>query len=247
MKIYLYKEGLLNLLELITFLLETNRKPDFIKEENYETNLLDEVIDLQRNPRKNLWKNWEKNIGKKALKTILYVYISETKAKELIIYYFLKNALKYKENIFYIRNLKCVNKTIQISERVRHEIHKQKGFLRFKETKNHFLYGEIEPESNILYFLAKHFKERLKEEHFLIHDKKRHLLCVYDTVNVYLIKEEEVKKLEIEYEKEELDIEDLWKTFFQTIAIEERKNERCQKSFMPKKYWKYMIEMEDKL
>jgi len=57
----------------------------------------------------------------------------------------------------------------------------------------------------------------------------------------------EVKKLEIEYEKEELDIEDLWKTFFQTIAIEERKNERCQKSFMPKKYWKYMIEMEDKL
>ena len=247
MKVYLYKDGFLNLLELITFLIASNKKPDSIKEENYEKNLLEETIDLQREPRQRLWSFWEKKVGKKVLRSIAYVYASDYPEKELIIYYFLKNALKYKDNIFYIRHLTCVNKTIQISERVRHEIHKQKGFLRFKETKKNFLYAEIEPESNILYFLTKHFKKRLKEENFLIHDKKRKILSAYDTKKIYIIKEEDIIKLNVEYESEELEIQDLWKTFFQTIAIEERKNERCQKSFMPKKYWKYMIEMEDKL
>ena len=48
----------------------------------------------------------------------------------------------------------------------------------------------------------------------------------------------------IKLDKEEKDIENLWLTFFETIGIEERKNKRCQMNFMPKKYWKYMIEME---
>ena len=42
-------------------------------------------------------------------------------------------------------------------------------------------------------------------------------------------------------------MEELWRVFFQTIAIKERKNLRCQQSFMPKKYWQDMLEMEDKV
>ena len=38
--------------------------------------------------------------------------------------------------------------------------------------------------------------------------------------------------------------EKLWKEFFNTIGIKERKNLKCQKNFMPKKYWKNIIEME---
>ena len=45
----------------------------------------------------------------------------------------------------------------------------------------------------------------------------------------------------------EENFEDLWKTFFDTIGIKERENKRCQTNNMPKKYWQYMIEMEDKL
>ena len=38
--------------------------------------------------------------------------------------------------------------------------------------------------------------------------------------------------------------EDLWKVFFKTISIKSRENKRCQMSFMPKKYWQNIIEME---
>ena len=40
---------------------------------------------------------------------------------------------------------------------------------------------------------------------------------------------------------------DLWKSFFNSIGIKERNNYKVQRNFMPKKYWKYITEMEDNL
>ena len=39
--------------------------------------------------------------------------------------------------------------------------------------------------------------------------------------------------------------EDMWKEFYKTIGIKERKNDRCRMNFMPKKYWKYIVEVSD--
>ena len=58
------------------------------------------------------------------------------------------------------------------------------------------------------------------------------------------VKEEQIPRNLILNQKEEF-IEDLWKNYFKTIAIKERKNLRCQQNFMSKKYWKNIIEMED--
>ena len=43
----------------------------------------------------------------------------------------------------------------------------------------------------------------------------------------------------------EIEMETMWKTFYNTIGIEERKNNRCRMNFMPKKYWKYILEVGD--
>ena len=41
---------------------------------------------------------------------------------------------------------------------------------------------------------------------------------------------------------EEKKYEELWSTFFKTIAIKERTNKRLQMQYMPKKYWKDLVE-----
>ena len=46
------------------------------------------------------------------------------------------------------------------------------------------------------------------------------------------------------YSQEEQHFQKLWKTFFNTISIKERTNPRCQMQYMPKKYWKDLIEMQ---
>ena len=45
----------------------------------------------------------------------------------------------------------------------------------------------------------------------------------------------------------EKEIEKLWKIFYKTIGIKERKNDRCRQNFMPKKYWKYITEVREEL
>ena len=239
--IYLYDGTFLNLISLINHLLKFKIKPLNICDENkYISSLLEEPVRLELEQVKVSNMKISSNI----LKTIYYVFLSEEENKELIIYYFWLNSLKYQNKIFYMRNLKCVSSALKISKYVNNENHKLKGFLRFREINNHILYAEISPTNNVLELLSKHFAKRLKNEYWIIYDIGRNRYSIYDKKRYYIVSKDNINLDNIKLDKEEKDIENLWLTFFETIGIEERKNKRCQMNFMPKKYWKYMIEME---
>ena len=135
--------------------------------------------------------------------------------------------------------------TLRISRYVGHEAHKLTGFLRFKEIDQNYLYAEMEPENNIIFLISKHFQKRLANESWIIRDVKRNLISIYNQNIFTIYKEDEIKLLNLKISKQEKDMQNLWKTFYQTVSIKERKNEKCQMNFMPKKYWKYIIEMSD--
>lgn len=241
---FIYEDTFLNLLTLILYLTKNNIKPTNIKNTTYTPNLLDNIVALQLEENENAIKKIIEDMGAYAFRSIYYVFLSNIENKELILYYFILNGFKYKEKVMYHRNLKCVAKTIKIAQYVLHESHKYKGFLRFKELENHILYAEIEPVNDVLILVSHHFKKRLKNEYWIIKDVKRGILCIYDKKNVYMVLESGFKLETTMLSREETKMENLWKTFYNTIGIKERKNDRCRMNFMPKKYWKYMIEME---
>ena len=43
---------------------------------------------------------------------------------------------------------------------------------------------------------------------------------------------------------EELEYRAMWRTFYDTIGIEGRRNENCRRTHMPKRYWKQMTEVQ---
>lgn len=241
-KIYLYDGNFSTLMDLITKLLAFKTKPLNICAKNeYQPSLLDETIELELDNNFNINKI---QISKNIIKTIYYIYLSNNQNKELIIYYFLLNALKYQDKIFTMRNLKCVDASLKISKYVSNENHKLKGFLRFQELENHILYAEISPTNNVLELLSIHFKKRLKNEYWIIKDVGRNTYSFYDKQKYYIIADENINLKTLGAIEKEKEVENLWVTFFNTIGIKERKNNRCQMNFMPKKYWKYIIEME---
>ena len=240
--VYLYNGNFNSLLDLIYRLLNLKNKPlDICDKEKYRPSLLEEVVELELNDHFDINKL---NLSSNIIKTIYYVYLSEEEHKELIIYYFLLNALKYREKIFTMRNLKCVSSTLKIAKYVSGESHKLKGFLRFKEINNHVLYAEISPTNNVLELLSYHFTKRLKNEYWIIKDVGRNMYSIYDTKRYYIVSGKNINLKEINTSENEEEIENLWLSFFKTIGIKSRENKRCQMNFMPKKYWKYMIEME---
>lgn len=244
--IYLYNDSFISLLCLIKKLFLNNEIPFNIKPSNYDGNLFDEIIRLEIKEDEFIIPNISKNMGLKILNILYYLYLSENENKEIIIYYFLYYSIIYKNKVFYMHNISWVNDALKISKYVSRENHKIKGFLRFKELKSGALYAEISPTNNVLPILVKHFTTRLKNEYWLIKDIKRNILAIYDKKEVYLVDAKDTSLILNDYSASEEIMQDMWKSFYKTIGIESRKNERCRRNFMPKKYWKYIIEVSEK-
>ena len=246
--VYLYDGTFSSLMTLISMLLNLKNNPSNIRNKyEYLPNLLDNVIDLDLTNELDKMGKFRNSFSLEIIHTVYYVFLSTNENKELVIYYFLKNALKYHNEIYSHRNLKCVNMAINLSNYVGREAHKLKGFLRFKLLKNNLYYAEVNPTNNVMEILANHFKKRLKGECFLIKDVNRKIYALYNKKDIYYFTDQEVVSLNLELDIREQEFEDLWQNFFETIAIKERENLKVQRSFMPKKYWNYILEMENKI
>lgn len=127
-----------------------------------------------------------------------------------------------------------------VSRKVGTEAHRLLGLLRFRETEDRLLYATMEPDHHILPLVGSHFADRLRGERWLIHDMKRNYGALCDGRRWQLV------PLEITgtpvFSEVEPWYQQLWQRFFTAIAIEERSNARVQKNFMPKRYWKHLIE-----
>ena len=245
-KTYLYDGAFSSLQALIYILINGKYVVDDIKSEyDYTYNLLDKPVYLNIIEKEEKVIKLKKLLTLNILKTIKYIYLSNDNDKEMVIYKFIKVAITYKNKVYYMRNLDVVNKAYKLSHRVTMEAHKLKGFLRFKQLKNDVFYAEINPTNNIISLLVNHFKERLSNERWVIKDVNRNLFALYDLNKVIYLKGDSFTKLNLVLNADENIFEDLWKTFFNTIAIKERENKKCQMNFMPKKYWNYIIEVSE--
>lgn len=114
-------------------------------------------------------------------------------------------------------------------------------FLRLSEREGGVYYGEISPQHRILPLLMPHFVERFSTQPFLIQDCTHQLAGVAQGGDWYITDSSTLAMPDIS--AREASIQQLWKTFYQRIAIKERINPQLQRQLMPKKYWKHMVEM----
>ena len=242
--IYIYNDTFISLLNLIDYLIKNNVKPYNIKNNLYSPTLFENIINLNIYNNNSIIDLVIKNTSITIFNIIYNVFLSDNVNKEIIIYYFYKNSIKYKNTILYNYKLKCVTEALKISKYVSRENHKFKGFTRFKELENKVLYAEINPTNNIIFLLSHHFKNRLRNEYWIIKDMNRKIFSIYNK-NDFIILHENEFNINCSISKDEIEIENLWKVFYKSIGIESRKNDLCRMNFMPKKYWKYILEMSD--
>jgi probable DNA metabolism protein len=172
---------------------------------------------------------------------VYYAYLSCNLLKEETIVHYLVYAFKYGSKINGMKSLDSVIEIQRICNAVKGEAHRFLGFIRFRELTNGFLYAEYASDNDILHILAEHFSERLKQEIWMIHDKKREQVALYNRTKFIIVDASTIDISTIENSAEDVYLT-MWKQYFKTISITERENRRCQRSFMPKKYWQYLPE-----
>lgn len=242
-KIYLYDGTLFGFLTIVFHCYATKTLPQRISAKNdYIPNFLDSPIGISTDFEKaqRVFNGIEKNIGYTSLYTIYYAFLSNEKEKEIALLKYLCDGFKYGPKINNRLTISYIFKVMNMKKRSFGECHRLKGLLRFQEVGNQLYYASIHPDNNILEPLAHHFINRLPTQNFIIHDKIRNICLLYHGKEYQILDATHLKIPNIS--ETEQKYQELWKIFFKTIAISERKNPKCQMQCMPKKYWKDLIE-----
>ncbi|MDE6107439.1 MAG: TIGR03915 family putative DNA repair protein [Oscillospiraceae bacterium] len=114
-----------------------------------------------------------------------------------------------------------------------------KGFVRFSDLDG-YLVGEIEPKNRVLSLLAPHFAARLNGEKVVLYDRTHHevLFAANFRWTIQPVEDFHIGPAG----EEELAWRRMWKSFFNTLAIEGRINPKCQSTHLPKRYRHVMTE-----
>lgn len=218
--------------------------PESIESESsYNINMLfkDEVIETDTIKSNKVHKAIIEKISNDTLVYIYQAFLSENPGIELKLFKYIQLGFVMGNNVNDFLTNDTVNVVQKYSRKVGFEAHRFLGLVRFQEF-NGILYSAIEPTYNIIELIGNHFKDRLSNEKWVIHDVKRKIGIVYEN-NEWILRELKFEKLESQ-ETEELFYQNLWKVFHKSVSIVERSNERLQMQHMPKKYWNNLTEMK---
>lgn len=175
----------------------------------------------------------------KALAVVRRGFLTCLPDKELHLYAFIRKLLA--EGPGFMRDLSdpaCY----PLYRAIRHmngELEKLSGFVRFSDYGG-ILGAEIEPKNRVLPLLRGHFCQRYANEQFFIYDRTHRELLLYANGRSRITQIENFQP--VLPGEDELYFRSLWKQFFQSVAIRERENPRCQNTFMPKRYRGTMTE-----
>lgn len=246
-KTYVYDgtfEGLLSIIFdcYIKKVIPTRIVPKNNVELSFFEQLEEKVTDYKKSNR--IFNGIVKNISYDTLYNSYYAFLSKTQEKEINILKYILNGFIIGPKINTMLSIDFVFAVHSMRKKMLFESHRLKGLLRFIEVEDNIFYASIHPDNNVIENLGQHFMRRLPSQNFIIHDKNRNIAFLYNTKEYEIIDSSNLNITSISGTEKKY--QELWSTFFNTIAIKERKNSRLQMQYMPKKYWQDLIEMKVK-
>jgi probable DNA metabolism protein len=197
-----------------------------------------------------VWKGLQAKLSTSAISEVTRSWLSELPDIDILLFRYLRKVINSPQSIETNFADADVLRLSQIYKKVNYEGHRLIQFARFQKTADGTYFAPLEPEYNTLPLTISHFRDRFADQKFLIYDMKRRYGYYYDlhTITEVTLTNEFGNTIEgiINQEladKDETKYEQLWQTYFKTIAIKERINPRKQRQDMPVRYWKYLTEM----
>ena len=234
------------------------------KEPIFQQTMFDEYIHVDGDPSKaeKVIRSIRRSISETAYMNIYYASLSADENALQAIYDFLRVGFAIGSTVVEQYTNPHVMNLLELRRQVSNEAHHFREFARFNSIDNKVYVCHLEPKHDVIYQVAEHFADRMPDEYFMILDDNRKYAVIHpgkhysgqqadrereiSEQNRYMMEkaqkmylrelsDEEMKTLrQTELLKDEYT--ELWKTFFHTIGIEQRKNPTCQRNLMP--IWK---------
>lgn len=176
-------------------------------------------------------------ISLEAYEAVIRTAFSNYIGKADVIYRFLVLGFKAGRSIMENLSNETVITVFKVNKYVNGEAHHLLGFIRFSQQEGGWLTAVIHPKNNVLTLITPHFADRLPKESFIIYDANRQLASIHIPGRQWIIAslhDFNIDKLDLSHEEDEY--KDLWKAFFNSIAIKERTNKSLQRNNLPMRF-----------
>ncbi len=160
--------------------------------------------------------------------------------KEMLLLRFAYLAMEHGNKALHMLTNDTVDALVNAVNALLRESEKLRGFVRFSDVDG-VMVAIIEPKNKVLSLLAPHFCDRFPNEAFMIYDRTHSDALLFRAGQSVIVPLNEMNLPNAD--KQEAKFRSLWKLFYDTIAIDARYNPKCRMSFMPKRYWKHLTEM----
>ena len=240
---YLYDGSFEGLLTTIFEIFKHKKLPTDIKPStNFQSELDTELITVTTTPE--LAARVEKSLcriaGATVWEEITIGFLSNHADKAMIIYRYICLAIDKGPQILNYLVSDEVLTLHALKQRTKKEVDRWLGFIRFSKMDNGVYYAAFEPKDNVTPLIMPHFSERFADQPFMIHDTKRNIVGVYTLREWFLIETTAINLPD--YSQDEYEYRELWKAFYRSVNIPQRRNKICQQGHLPQWYRTNMVE-----
>ena len=194
---------------------------------------------------KKVEKALSKKISANAKGNVQYAFLSSAPDRYDLLFQYIVTGFKVGSSIDNHLQNETVHRVQKLAREVGREAHRYTGFCRFEETIHGIYYCSIDPVNHVLSILANHFADRMMNQSWVIHDKKHNQAVVYDGHD-YTFVDVNANQAPPRMVENEQEIQSLWTMYFNTLAIEARKNPKLHRQIMPLRYRSEMTEFKYK-
>ena len=251
--IYTYDGSLEGYFTVVFRAFQDKQEPEAILSRNRQLQMpIGELIHVDTNPLEadRVRRGIVKHSDERNARLLHVAFLSEQPETDMLLWRYLCKLFEAPAGHFFKNMLDAdVYELVQTARRVRREVHRFHGFVRFQKTADNMYVAAIDPDHDIVKLLGPHFKSRFPERHWLIYDLRRNRGIYFDTREIRAVEMQnpafDLTKGTLHQHARAMD-EDyyvtLWQHYYDAINIMERKNHRQMRASMPRRYWKYMPE-----
>lgn len=248
---YLYDGTFMGLLTAIFHAFSRKENPDAIIRPNGQRLLFAKsfTVETEESLSVRVWSGIERVGGNQTCEQLYHAFLSLSHDVELLILDYIQELFFKKKPIMTDLGNSTVLKIHKLDRKVLREAQRSIMFIRFERSADGTYFAPFAPKYDVLPLVIGHFKHRFADQHWVIYDTQRDYGFHYDCIMTEQITIEnptfsrESGKLRegLEFSDED-HYQQLWREYFKSIAISERKNPTLQRNFMPKRFWKYLTE-----
>jgi probable DNA metabolism protein len=208
------------------------------------------AVRTDRERAERVWRGLRRRAGRRVCNMLLHVWLSEEPAADELIFRYLRKIFDSPHDVSSDFSDPDVLAAHQIALKVAREGEHLRQFLRFQKGVDGSYFAPVAPKYNALPLAVDYLADRFADQRWLVYDTRRHYGYLYDLQEVREVTMEDDAHLlsgrlgdEILAADEKL-FQQTWRDYLGALTIKERLNPRLQRQHMPRRFWKYLTEMQ---